>query len=141
MPADYGFDHLDHTTPENTRAAAHAAAEAVRYLNHATFTTDRGGLRDPSDVDAILGDLQTFVERLPQLLSQLGAWLLAECAAGRVRSDAAPPGHAPSIEAQAVAAVRRYLAEAADDCHDGVRPALQDARQITAKLAGVPDDD
>ena len=137
MPADYGFDHLDHTTPENTRAAAHAAAEAVRYLNHATFT---GGLRDPSDVDAILGDLQTFMERLPQLLSQLGAWLLAECAAGRVRSDAAPPGHAPSIEAQAVAAVRRYLAEAADDCHDGVRPALHDARQITAKLVGVPDD-
>ena len=134
MSDDFDYENM---TPENLRHAASVAAEAVRYMNHATLIP--GALRYPSDVDAVLVDLETLAQRFPQLLGQLAAWLVTECKANRVHVENAPPVHSPSVEAQAVAMVRRYLNEAgAEAAH--VAASLHDARQITAKLKGVPDE-
>jgi len=131
-PLDYSA-----MTPENTRKAAALAAEAVRFLNHATLFPTAPALEYPSDVDALLADLETLQQRLPQLLGQLGEWMAAECKAGRVRVSCGTYAHSPSTEGIAVSALRQYLTEAAARA-DGAREALHDARQITAALAGVP---
>ncbi len=131
---DFDYEHM---TPENVRGAAHTAAEAIRYMNHATIFAGSGGLKYPSDVDAVLVSLESLGERLPQLVKQLGDWLIAECRAGRVRVTSAPPAHSPSIEARAVSMVRQYLTEA-DGHAGGWSTSVHDARQITAALAGVP---
>lgn len=134
MTAEFAYQH---TTPENMRNAADTAAEAIRYMNHATISADSGGLEDPSDVDAVLASMETLTERVPQLLDQLAAWLVHECKAQRVRVTDAPDVHSPSVEARAVAMVRRYLDEAGAEVVHGAA-SLHDARQITAQLAGVP---
>ena len=66
--------------------AAQAAAEAVRALVHATIP-QVNGYAFPSDVDAVLGELMTLVERLPQALDQAEEWLQVEVEAGRVGDD------------------------------------------------------
>ena len=72
-------------SPDETLALARAAAEAVRALNHATLG---GGLGQPSDAYAVLGELSLTASRIPQLLGQVGRWLAAALAAGRLISDA-----------------------------------------------------
>ena len=130
---DYG-----NMTRENLRRAVSMAAEAIRYANHLTLGTGTTALEYPSDVDAVLVDLETLAQRLPQLLDQLGAWMAAECAAGRVRV-AISGAHSPSTEGVAVSALRIHLDKAGWGV-EASRQALHDARQITAKLAGVPDE-
>lgn len=130
------FDYTD-MTPENTRKAANQAAEAIRFLNHATFPGRTAALRYPGDVDAVLVALDALGERLPQLLDQLGAWMAAETKAGRIRV-AAPGAHTPSTEAVAVAALCMHLGEAAGVV-EVFRRALHDGRQITATLAAAPE--
>lgn len=61
---------------------AEAAAEAVRTLNHATRPGAR--LTGPVDVYDVLGALALLAGRLPQVLSQLQAFLIAEHTAGRI---------------------------------------------------------
>ena len=56
-------------TPDTVRAATRAVAELVRYLNHATRTSQ--GFGEPSDLGHVLGDLEAAIERLPQLVRQL----------------------------------------------------------------------
>jgi hypothetical protein len=72
-------------SPDGTLALARAAAEAIRSLNHATLGGD--GLEQPADAYAILGELSLAASRLPQLLGQVGRWLAAALAAGRLGSD------------------------------------------------------
>ena len=71
-------------SPDGTLALARAAAEAVRALNHATLG---GGLGQPSDAYAVLGELSLTASRIPQLLGQVGRWLAAALAAGRLGCD------------------------------------------------------
>jgi hypothetical protein len=135
MTAEFDYSHM---TPGNVMAAASIAAEAIRYVNHAT----RGGpdavaLESPADVDAVLADLEILALRLPQLLGQIGGWLVAECRAGRLQIDSGSWASSASIEAMAVAAVRQYLTEASSHA-EALGEVLHEARQVTAALAAAP---
>ena len=66
-------------------ALARAAAEAVRSLNHATLDGD--GLGQPAEACEVLGELSLTASRIPQLLGQVGRWLAAALAAGRLGCD------------------------------------------------------
>jgi hypothetical protein len=72
-------------SPNGTLALARSAAEAIRSLNHATLGGD--GLGQPADAYAVLGELSVAASRLPQLLGQVGTWLAAALAAGRLGCD------------------------------------------------------
>jgi len=72
-------------SPDGTLALARAAAEAIRSLNHATLGGD--GLGQPADAYAVLGELSLAASRLPQLLGQVGTWLAAALAGGRLGCD------------------------------------------------------
>jgi len=71
--------------PDGTLALARAAAEAIRGLNHATLGAE--GLGQPSDAYAVLGELSLTASRIPQLLGQVGRWLAAALADGRLGCD------------------------------------------------------
>jgi len=68
--------HLNPDGPHSddyTRYAANAFAETIRVLNYATRTTD--GITYPSTVHDVLGSLRTGMQRMEQLLRQLGPHL------------------------------------------------------------------
>jgi hypothetical protein len=66
-------------------ALARTAAEAIRSLNHATLGGD--GLGQPADAYEVLGELSLTASGLPQLLGQVGRWLAAALAGGRLGCD------------------------------------------------------
>jgi hypothetical protein len=72
-------------SPQETLALARTAAGAVRSLNHATLGGQ--GLRQPADAYAVLGELSLAAAGLPQLLAQVGRWLAAALASGRLGCD------------------------------------------------------
>ena len=72
-------------SPDQTLALARSAAEAIRSLNHATLGLD--GLGQPADAYQVLGELSLAASRLPQLLGQVGRWLAAALAGGRLGCD------------------------------------------------------
>ena len=133
MDVDYGD-----MTPERVRRTAQAIPDAVRFLNHATIAPVTAALAEPADVDAVIAALETATERLPQLLDQLGRWMAAECAGGRLRVVSGVWAHSPSTEGLAVSALRQYLTEAAGHA-DALREALHGARQVTAAIAAAAD--
>jgi hypothetical protein len=79
-------------SPDATLALARTAAEAIRGLNHATLGA--GGLAHPADAYAVLGELSLAASGLPQLLGQVGTWLAAALAAGRLGCD---DGTSPAV--------------------------------------------
>jgi hypothetical protein len=72
--------------PGPAAVAAARAAEAVREVNHATIAHD-AGYGWPCDVYDVLGHLGLAVARLPQALTQAGAWLETADARGVVGHD------------------------------------------------------
>src|SRR5260370_8271410 len=78
-------------------ALARSAAEAVRSLNHATLGGD--GLDWPAGAYEVLGELSLTASRIPQLLGQVGRWLAAALAPGRLGcahgTDPPPAPRAP----------------------------------------------
>lgn len=109
---------------------AEAAAEAIRWLNHATI---HGGYQWPSDVDAVVGHLLMLAERLPQALEQASRWLSRQHEAGRVGIDdvGAPVAADVAVEAAvtALAVARSQAGELARD--------LRRARSLTTRMTGV----
>jgi hypothetical protein len=73
------------SSPEQTLALARTAAAAVRSLNHATLGGQ--GLAQPADAYGLLGELSLAAAGLPQLLAQVGRWLAAALAEGRLGCD------------------------------------------------------
>ena len=69
---------------DDPMAAAQAAADAIRALNHATLPA-AGGLAYPADAQAVLTALGTAAARIPQALAQLDGFLTREVDAGRIR--------------------------------------------------------
>lgn len=67
-----------------TTDLAWAFAEAVRVLNHATGPHAARGLRYPSTVYDVAGALATGAAGLGQLMTQIGAFLNREAAAGHL---------------------------------------------------------
>jgi hypothetical protein len=91
---------------EHTAATADLAAEAIRFLNYATGSHSPEGLVYPATVYTIAADLSSAAWRMQQLFGQLGGWLDAEEAVGRLGTDDGSP------VADTVAAARVNLASA-----------------------------
>jgi hypothetical protein len=111
----------------DTVSATGLAAEAVRYLNCAA---SHGGVTDPATVAAVASSLAIAVYRLPQLLSALGDWLVAEAAAGRLGDDHRRP---PALLAERISAT----AAAAGDQAKGLAVALSSVNNLAATLHAV----
>jgi hypothetical protein len=110
-------------------ALARAAAEAVRALNHAALGGD--GLGQPADAYEVLGELSLTASRLPQLLGQVGRWLAAALAAGRLGcDDGTDPAAAVSGAWLFIAGARASAAALARD--------LELAQQQLAAVNGGP---
>jgi hypothetical protein len=87
-------------SPDGTLALARSGAEAIRGLNHATLGGD--GLGQPADAYEVLGELSLAASGLPQLPGQVGRWLAAALAAGRLGcDDGADPAGAITSRPQA----------------------------------------
>lgn len=110
-------------------ALARTAAEAVRSLNHATLGAD--GLRQPADAYEVLGELSTAASRIPQLLGQIGRWLAAALAAGRLGCD---DGTDP---AAAVSGAWLFISDARGSAASLARD-LEQAQQQLAAVNGGP---
>ena len=119
---DAAVDHL------YVLEVAEALAEAVRVLNHQTL---HGALESPEDADVVVSALATMAHRLPQLLDQVGHWLEAEEAAGRLEVTdgkfAGKPGAAVDV-------VRTYLDGTAGRFREAER-LLESAHQVTGAMA------
>jgi hypothetical protein len=66
-----------------TADVAALAAQALRYLAYAT-RPDTEGVTSPVTVYDVATELAAAISRLPQVVSQLGDWLAAEDAGGRI---------------------------------------------------------
>jgi hypothetical protein len=112
---------------------AFAASEAIRALNRDTraLCPSPDGYTWPSDVDAVIGELQTLAERLPQAIKQTERWLNAELDAGRVGDDR--QGTHPAVTVEAASAHLTAAAVVAGR----LAAALGEARAQTSHLTGV----
>ena len=115
--------------PDTTLALARTAAEAVRSLNH--LTLGGNGLGQPADAYEVLGELSLAASRLPQLLGQVGTWLAAALAAGRLGCD---DGTDP---AAAVSGAWLFISDARGSAAALARD-LEQARQQIAAVNGGP---
>jgi hypothetical protein len=116
-------------SPRATLALARTAAGAVRSLNHATLGGE--GLRQPADAYELVGELSLTAAGLPQLLSQVGRWLAAALAAGRLGCD---DGTDP---AAAVSGAWLFISDARNTAAALARD-LDRARQQLAAVHGTP---
>lgn len=73
------------TDTRQVTALAHAAAGAIRDLNHATGHQD--SLAQPGDAYELIGALFLTASRLPQLITQISAYLNHALAGGRLGHD------------------------------------------------------
>lgn len=116
-------------SPEETLALARTAAGAVRSLNHATLGGE--GLAQPADAYAVLGELALAAAGLTQLLAQVGRWLAAALAAGRLGcDDGTSPAAAAGGARLHLTGARASAAALAGD--------LDSARQEIAAVHGTP---
>jgi hypothetical protein len=116
-------------SPQATLALARTAAGAVRSLNHATLGGE--GLRQPADAYELVGELSLAAAGLPQLLGQVGRWLAAALAAGRLGCD---DGTEP---AAAVSGAWLFLSDARSTAAALARD-LEQAQQQLAAVHGSP---
>jgi hypothetical protein len=116
-------------SPEATLALARTAAGAVRSLNHATLGGE--GLRQPADAYEVLGELSLAAAGLPQLLAQVGRWLAAALADGRLGCD---DGTEP---AAAVSGAWLFISDARGTAAALARD-LERAQQQLAAVHGSP---
>lgn len=117
--------------PARTLELAGTLAEIVRTLNHAT--RDHGALRYPSEADSLVRALSLAVSRLPQLLGQVGGWLAAERAEGRLTAESGEHAGNPGLAA-ASACLR--LQDAAT-LASALGEALDGAASVTSTLGAV----
>jgi hypothetical protein len=116
-------------SPDQTLALARTAAGAVRSLNHATLGDQ--GLEQPADAYGLLGELSLAAAGLPQLLAQVGRWLAAALAAGRLGCD---DGTEP---AAAVSGAWLFISDARNSAAALARD-LDRAQQQLAAVHGSP---
>ena len=123
LDPDAAVDHL------YVLEVAEAASEAIRVLNEQTRHHE--ALESPEDADVVVSALATMAHRLPQLLDQVGHWLEAEEAAGRLEVTdgkfAGKPGAAVDV-------VRTYLDGTAGRFREAER-LLESAHQVTGAMA------
>jgi hypothetical protein len=118
-------------SPAYTREVGSSLAEAARVLNYATLA-EAPGLEYPSDADRLLREVVTTLDRLPQLLGQVRAWLNAQQSAGAVGHDQGPGAlMAVSLAGGALLSASEHLVTAAD--------VLRRACAETSHLTGLKD--
>jgi hypothetical protein len=122
-------------TPEYIKGVAAWAAEAIRTLNHATLDAAGGAFRFPADADAVLCELATLAQGLPQLCGQLATWLHCQQDAERIAVTYGPNAGDPQ---EAVTQATTWLGEA-ESAAGGLYEALNAARQITATMSAPYD--
>lgn len=110
---------------------ADVAAEALRALNHTTRPGSTG-LHTPADVYDTLAGLELLTARLPQVLTQLQAFLEREHAAGRVQVVDGPHTGDPA----ALLAATTHELSAAAVTAASLRDALADAHELLSAAAG-----
>jgi hypothetical protein len=116
-------------SPARALALARSAAEAIRGLNHATLGGD--GLGQPADAYEVLGELSLAASGLPQLLGQVGRWLAAALAGGRLGCD---DGTDPAC---AVSGAWLFISDARGSAAALARD-LEQAQQQLAAVNGGP---
>ena len=116
-------------SPQETQALARTAAAAVRSLNHATL--GGAGLEQPADAYGLPGALSLAAAGPPQLLAQVGRWLAAALAAGRLGCD---DGTEP---AAAVSGAWLFISDARASAAALARD-LDQAQQQLAAVNGSP---
>ena len=119
--------------PRYVLEVAEAFAECVRVANH--LTRDHAALEYPAEADTLIRYLSSAAAMLPQLLGQVGSWLEAEHAAGRVRAVAGEYKGRPD----AAVSVARLRLDVARGTAAALRQELDNAASVTIDLAGVPD--
>ncbi|GAA0556588.1 hypothetical protein [Streptomyces mordarskii] len=101
-----------------------AAAEAIRQLNHATGKPD--GLEYPGDAYSTVANLKTLVQRLPQALEQIEAFITGLHTDGHLTSDRGRPIEDEIDAVQAslkwAAGDAELLAERLDQAHSALSP-------------------
>ena len=117
-------------SPDQTLALARTAAGAVRSLNHATLGGQ--GLAQPADAYGLLGELSLAAAGLPQLLAQIGRWLAAALAAGRLGCD---DGTEP---AAAVSGAWLFISDARTSAAALARNLGQAQQQLAAVHGSLP---
>ena len=115
--------------PKYTIEVANALALSVRVLNH--LTRHHEALEFPADADLLIRELAVGASRLPQLLSQVGAWLDREQAAGRIEVPSGEYAGNPRT-AVVTAGVRLEMASA---IAAALQEALEDVARVTSGLA------
>jgi hypothetical protein len=125
---------------EHTVWAADLAAEAIRFLNYATGSHSPEGLTGPATVYTLAADLSSAAWRMRQLFAQLGGWLAAEEAAGRLGTDDGSP------VADTVDAARMNLSNAStaanrlSACLAALQNSISGLNGRGPNWAGEPDD-
>lgn len=119
------------SSPERTLQLAEAMAEIVRTLNHQTRHHE--ALRYPSDADRLLREIETAAMRLPQLLDQIGSWVVTEVDAARIEiTDGEWEGNLGG----AVTALRIRLDTARGDA-EALSADLKRAASVTSTMGAV----
>lgn len=109
--------------PMALRETLDTAAQAFHEANHLTLALNgTPGLEFPADAYLAFANLRLAAQYLPQLLGQLGDWLLGEYAAGKVASDTGEDAGAEVMEVSAAliraASVAGDLEKALGDAHN-----------------------
>jgi hypothetical protein len=116
---------------------AYLAAQAVRGLNHASLAG--AGYPYPGDVDAVVAELHTLTQRLPQALTQAARALAAAHDAGEV-VDVADPARTHTTVTVDVVGALKVLAAATDRLEAGLA-AIHSASSRLAYTGPFTDDD
>jgi len=120
---------LDQLTSDDTVTLARTAAEAIRGLNWTTNSP--AGLDQPSTVCDIIGALALAASRLPQLITQISAYLSHALGGGQLGHDL---GQDPAL---AVDGTVIFLADARM-CARALAGSLDAAQQQLALINGQP---
>jgi hypothetical protein len=121
---------LDQLTSDDTVTLARTAAEAIRGLNWTTNSP--AGLDQPSAAYDIIGALSLAASRLPQLITQISAYLSGALGGGQLGHDL---GEDPAL---AVDGTVIFLGEArmsASALADGLDAACQQLALINGRPA------
>ena len=123
-------------SPHLTATAAAAAAELIRYLNHATQSSN--SVRIPADVYQVIGHLNAALWLLPQALQQLSHRLTV--LAARPGAYATPPERAHDLaDADEVAADVAYALTEVGAMVGGLLGTLGHAHSQASRI-GINDD-
>jgi hypothetical protein len=112
--------------PERAAAAAELMAGAARYISHAAR---KGGVTNPADLYAMLGQIKLTVESLPDTTAGLTEFLVVHGPSLQVSSRPAPGAEASDMVKEAVGQLT-MVSEAALD----VAVALDQAQGAVAHL-------